>query len=99
MTILQCCKTQIMCLLILIYIGIIYIREGNTLARLSKKANCNSIFDAFLIVSELAVLFDGITACMINYTEKIPRIVNLLAHLGMFVSYEVYVTLLFTGCP
>lgn len=95
MLILQWCKTQIMCLLILIYIGIIYIREGNTLARLSKKANCNSIFDAFLIVSELAVLFDGITACMINYTEKIPRIVNLLAHLGMFVSYEVYVTLLF----
>lgn len=95
MIILQWCKTQIMCLLILAYIGIIYIREENHLNQISKKNNCNFIFDALFIVTELAVLFDGITACTINLQEQIPRTVNLLIHLGMFVFYEIFTILLF----
>lgn len=95
MIILQLAKTQIMCLLILLYIGIVYIKEGNALAKLCRKSNCNVLFDAFFISTELAVLFDGITACTVNFTEQIPRIVNLSVHLVMFVSYEIYVTFLF----
>ena len=95
MVILQWCKTQIMCILLLVYIGIIYIKEGNALNRITRKSNCNRIFDCFFVVSELAVLFDGITACTVNFLEQVPRTVNLLLHLGMFVSYEFYVTLLF----
>lgn len=95
MTAIVWCKTQIMCLMVLIYIGINYIREGNNLEKISRKSNCNAIFNAFFIISELAVLFDGITACTINYQEQVPRVVNLLLHLGMFLSYEIYVTVLF----
>lgn len=95
MIILQWCKTQIMCLLILIYIGIIYTKEGNNLNRLTHKSNCNKIFDFFFIVSEIAVIFDGVTACTVNFLDVIPRTMNLLVHLGMFVSYEIYVVLLF----
>ena len=95
MIILQWSKTQIMCLLILVYIGIIFIKEGNNLNRLTRKANCNRIFDVFFIVSEVAVLFDGITACTVNYVDKLPKAVNLFAHFGMYVSYEIFVTLLF----
>lgn len=105
MIILQWCKTQIVCFLILSYIGILYINEGNNLKKY-QKIKCNRIFDALFIVSELAVLFDGITACTINFLDRIPRGVNLLVHLGMFVLYEIYVTLLFwywisvtTGIP
>ena len=95
MIILQWCKMQIMCLLILTYIGIIYMREGKQLNGITKKSNCNPTFDALFIVSELAVLFDGITACTINFLDQVPRIVNLLLHFGMFVSYEIYMLLLF----
>lgn len=95
MMILQWCKTQVMCLLIMGYIGIIYIKDGNNLNRLTQKSNCNFIFDILYIVSELAVLFDGITACTVNFTDVIPAAVNYLLHLGMFVSYEIFVTLLF----
>lgn len=95
MIILQWCKTQIMCLLILVYIGIIFIREGNNLNRLSQKSNCNHIFDGLFVVSELAVFFDGVTACTVNFLDRIPWNVNLFAHWGMFVSYEIYVALLF----
>ena len=95
MIILQWCKTQIMCLLILVYVGIIYIREGNNLNKITQKSNCNHIFDLFFVTSELAVFFDGVTACTVNFLDQIPRNMNLLAHWGMFVSYEIYVALLF----
>ena len=95
MIILQWCKTQIMCLLILVYIGMILIKDGNNLNQLTKKSNCNHIFDFLFVVSELVVFFDGVTACTVNYLEQVPRAVNLFAHWGMFVSYEVFVTLLF----
>lgn len=95
MIILQWCKTQIMCLLILIYIGIIYIRECNNLNKITQKSNNNHIFELFFLVSELAVFFDGATACTVNFLDQIPRSLNLLAHWGMFVFYELYVALLF----
>lgn len=95
MIVLQWCKTQIMCFLILAYIGVMFIREGNNLNRLTQKANCNHIFDLIFIMSELAVFFDGLTACTVNYLEQVPKALNLLAHLGMFVSYEIFVALLF----
>ena len=95
MIILQYCKTQIICFLILAYIGILFIKEGNGINRLTKKSSCNSIFDALFIMSELAVLFDGITACTVNFQEQVPKVVNLLLHMGMFVSYEIVVALLF----
>ena len=47
------------------------------------------------VMAEFAVLFDGVTACMVNYPEQIPMAVNLLTHLGMFVSYEFFAALLF----
>lgn len=95
MAILQWCRMQIMCLLILAYIGIIYIREGNILNRISAKTNCNYIYDALFITAELAVIFDGVTACTVNFLTAVPRGVNLLIHLGMYLSYEIYVALLF----
>ena len=95
MIILQWCKMQVMCLLILAYIGIIFMREGNQLNRISQNVNGNPLFDVIFIVSEMAVLFDGITACTINFTDQVPRIVNLLLHFCMFISYQIYMLLLF----
>lgn len=95
MNVLMWCKTQIVCLLILGYIGIQFIRDGQQLNHLSGESNCNHIFDVFFIMTEVALLFDGITACTVNYVDVIPHSVNLVLHLGMFVSYELYVMLLF----
>ena len=95
MMILQWCKTQIMAILILAYVEIIYIREGNNLIRRTKIYNCNKLFDGCLYASSFALVFDGITACTVNLLEVVPRWVNLLLHFGMFASYEVFVALLF----
>ena len=95
MIVLQWCKTQIMCLLILAYVGVGFIRDGNSLLKLSKKSSCNPIYDTLFIVSELALLFDGITACTVNYPEQVPKTLNLLLHFGMYFFYELYALLLF----
>lgn len=95
MLILQYAKTQITALLVLVYVGILYIIEGERLNKLMNKSNCNPFYSALYIVSEVAVLFDGITAVTVNLLDTVPRTVNLLLHLGMFLSYELYVILLF----
>ncbi|MDY3917525.1 MAG: HD-GYP domain-containing protein [Candidatus Limivivens sp.] len=95
MEIIQWCKMQIMCLLILVYIGRIYIKEGNYLKNATKRSYCNVFFDVNFVIAEIAVLFDAITACTVNYLEIVPRTINLAVHLGMFVSYEIFIALLF----
>ncbi len=84
-----------MALLLLIYVGLLYIKEGNRLNKIAHKSGCNWVYSMLYIVSEVAVLFDGITAATVNLTDKVPRVVNLLLHLGMFLSYEMFVAVLF----
>ena len=91
----QWCKIQVMALLILACIEIIYTKEGWSLNRLTKKQNCNTLFDLSLVTVNNAILFDGVTACTVNLLDQVPRTVNLLLHLTMYVSYEIFVVLLF----
>ncbi|MGN0424016.1 MAG: HD-GYP domain-containing protein [Acetatifactor sp.] len=95
MEVLQWCKMQIPCLLILGYVGVNYIREGRQLKRVSNKTYNNPIFNVMFVLSVMAVLFDGITACTVNFTDKVPRVVNLVLHLGMFLPYEAYIVMVF----
>lgn len=95
MLLLQWCKTQIMSLLILSYIQLMYAREARSLDRVTKKSNRNFLFELSMVTADIALLFDGVTACTVNLLEQVPRTVNLLLHLGMYVSYEIFVALLF----
>ena len=95
MMILHWCKAQIISLLILIYLEIIYTREGNSLIRLTKRFSCNKLFDISLTAANLALVFDALTACTVNMLDTVSRGWNLAFHFGMYVSYEVYVALLF----
>lgn len=94
MEIIQWCKMQIMCLLILVYIGCLFIKEGNDLKSVAKKSYCNMFFDAMFVIGEIAVFFDAVTACTVNYLHIVPRTINLMLHLGMFLSYEIFIVVL-----
>ena len=87
MLLLQWCKTQIMSLMILSYIQIMYAREARSLDRVTKKSNRNFLFELSMITADIALLFDGVTACTVNLLKLVPRGINLLLHLGMYVSY------------
>lgn len=95
MIILQWCKMQILCLLILLYVGYIYIREGLYQNKVIGSSGCNPHFDILFIFADAAVLFDGITACTVNYTDQISRGWNLALHLGMFLAYDFFAIFLF----
>lgn len=84
-----------MCLLILAYVGYLYIRDGNNLIIQSNKRHCNKLFDCFFVLAECAVLFDGITAVTVNYTETIPLWFNSFAHIGMFLAYDAAMLVLY----
>ena len=106
MIIVQWCKTQILCLMILIYIGIVFIKDGNRMNRLTQKSNCNRLFDMMFILAEFAVFFDGMTAWSVNFLQQIPRVLNLVLHFCMFLCYELFMVMLFwywvsitTGIP
>ena len=45
MMIWQWCKIQVMAILILAYVGLIYTRDGWRLNRLTRRSNCNVLFD------------------------------------------------------
>ena len=82
-------KLQIACLIVVLYITIDYVR--NTM---DKKMPCNPYFDMILVFAPWAIVFDGVTACTVNFTEPIPRSWNLLLHFFMFLPYDIFAILL-----
>lgn len=74
----QFCKLQIGCLLIVLYIVCIYIKET-----LNRNISCNPKYDILMAVCPWAIIFDGVTACTVNYLEVVPSWLNLLLH-GLF---------------
>lgn len=94
MIVFQWCKPQIVCFLVLAYIGIVHLIEGNNVNKRSKKSYCNHVFDTCLIVADIAIIFDGVTACTVNFLDKVPVSINLFFHMGMFILYEFFVALI-----
>ena len=78
------CRLQMGCLLIVTYIGFIYFRECK---RYQKKLS-SSMFDEILILSMLAILFDGITAVTVNYPDKVNPILNKGLHLIFLIGID-----------
>ena len=95
LTSLYWCKTQLLAIMILAFLEIIYIREGNSLIRLTKRFNCNKLFDASLSAANFALVFDAVTACTVNMLDTVSRGWNLVFHFCMYAGYEVFMALLF----
>lgn len=91
MEIVQTCKLQIACLVILMYVGYLYIKEGNRLSRNSGKKFCNRYFDVMFLLGELCVTMDGVTAYTVNHLDDIPSGVNLAAHILFLLLLEAFV--------
>ena len=89
--IIQCCKMQIACLIILFYIGIQFIRDGNYLNQKSGKALCNHYFDNLFIIGEICIVFDGATAYTVNHLELIPDWANGLLHMIYLLLFELFI--------
>lgn len=90
MELIQSCKLQIASLLFLMYIGYLYIKEGNGLNKKSGKQLCNNTFDLMFVLGELSVLFDGATAYTVNHLDTVPTIANNIIHMIYLVLLQAF---------
>jgi len=88
---LEYCKLQIGCMLVILYIAFIYIKE----LRRFKQKHRFSIFDGMLILGIIEVLFDGLTAYSVNHLESVNGTVNMVLHLFFLLSMDSFIFLLF----
>lgn len=77
-------KTQIACLVILLYIAWNYFYECRKYGRKLS----DSYYDEILFMSIFTVIFDGITACTVNFPDAIPRGWNLTFHAFFFLGLD-----------
>lgn len=85
------CRLQIGCLLIVIYIGFIYFRD----CKRYRKNLDSSIFDEMIILSIFCIIFDGITAVMVNNLEVVNSVWNKVFHLFFLVGIDTVVYMMF----
>lgn len=95
-------KLQIACMIIVLYVTFIYIREKRAYGLKSR----DRIFESLLLFSIISITFDGITAYSVNHLEQIPSVINSIFHafflcgLDLFVfSAFLYITDISRGLP
>lgn len=72
--------------MVILYIVISYIKQTR-----HSKIKCNRFFDALLVLTPLAVFFDGFTAWSVNNADIVPEFVNKGAHLLFFIFMDLTV--------
>jgi len=83
-------KTQLICLIALLYIGYLYIREGKHLDKISEKSHCNKYFDMMIICADASVLFDGITAYTAIHHNTVSPWLNGNLHFLFYISLMIF---------
>lgn len=96
------CKLQIGCMMIILYIVFIYLKE----CRRFRQKHRWSVFDGLLGLGIMAVFFDGATAYTVNHLDSVNETVNLCLHLFFLLSLDFFIFWLFlymisitTGMP
>lgn len=82
---------QIGCLCILIYIGVIYLKECKECHHDLK----NTFFDEIYTIGIISVILDGITAYTVNNTESVSRVINLILHGLFYISIDTVIFAMF----
>jgi len=100
--ILEHCKLQIGCMLIILYIAFVYFKDKKKI-KLQKKI---TVFDILLVTGILAILFDGCTAYTVNHLDTVNAVLNRALHLFFLLGLDSFIFLLFiymisvtTGIP
>ncbi len=82
---------QIGCLLVLLYITFIYLRECK---KHNRKFN-ETPFNAMLGLGIASVLLDGATAYTVNHLDTVPPVLNMILHALFLISIDSVIFVLF----
>ncbi|MCI7691944.1 MAG: hypothetical protein MSR67_06105, partial [Oscillospiraceae bacterium] len=84
-------KLQLGCIIILLYVGLVYIRECR---RYRLKLNA-TVFNVLLIIGIICVLLDGATAFTVNNLDTVPEQLNKVLHICFLASLDLVIFVLF----
>lgn len=85
-------KLQIGCLVLVLYLELIYIWQ--TTGK-NAKVSCNPIFDALMMIVPSLIVFDGLTAWTVNHLEIVPVSLNLVLHAVFFILLSLFMLVMF----
>ena len=85
-------KLQIGCLVLVLYLELIYIWQ--TTGK-NAKVSCNPIFDALMMIIPSLIVFDGLTAWTVNHLEIVPVSLNLVLHAVFFILLSLFMFVMF----
>lgn len=85
------CKLQVGCLLVLLYIMIIYYKEKK---RFHMRGSF-SMYDALLVIGFVNLLLDGVTAYTVNHPDTVNKVLNMLLHGLFLISIDTLIFALF----
>lgn len=88
-------KAQIICLLILLYVGLLYFKESKHLNKMSGKKHCNMYFDWMLICADISILLDAITVYTVKNYKTFSLWLNEELHFLFYVSIMLFTTCYF----
>ena len=85
------CKLQIGCLIILMYIAFIYLRE----CRKYKIKLRETFFDEMILIGMISVFLDGVTAFTVNHLDLVNPLLNRILHMLFLISLDTVIFMLF----
>ena len=86
------CKLQIGCLIAVLYIIFIYIKEKQRF----HMSRSFTLYDGILLIGAFCLIMDGTTAYTVNHLDQVNDILNRVLH-GMFlVSIDTLIFTLFS---
>lgn len=85
------CKLQIGCLVVMLYIAFVYLRERRKHYGKTKP----TLFDGLLTLSILSVIFDGLTAYTVNNSGMVDSALNTALHALFLISLDSVIFVVF----
>lgn len=84
-------RLQLGCLVVLLYVGVIYIKECR---RFHRRLN-ETLFDELLIIGIISIVLDGATAFTVNHLDTVPPLLNKILHVLFLGSLDLVIFALF----
>lgn len=74
-------KLQMGCLVIMIYIIVMYAKDSY-----NGNIKCNKLYAALLYVAPCSVILDGLTSWTVNHMDTVPSSINIMAHTAFYMT-------------
>ena len=89
------CKAQIFSIVVLLYFGHLYIKDGRRLNRLQGKEHCNRVYDVLYVMTFVAIAMDALSNYAAQHVGEVSQFANQLIHFVFYVSYILFCAMYF----